>query len=220
MRLYSKANLEVAAMAHKGQHRYALRGIYLAGDGSTVASDGRRMMIVTAAQDDVTDYPVVAGLDPTEEHREDGSILPLDALAEIRKALPSRKAACGRPVLQRVALDETATAGNGIIRLVTTDLASTRVMEYTKLDGFFPPINGCIPAPEDAVARITIGARALSELLLAVAKALDGHTWEADGLVTIDVPKPGGGLSIRGRNVETGQDVTGVMMTLDPSKTL
>ncbi len=46
MRVYTRANLEVVAVAHPGTHRYPLAGLHFEADGSTVATDGRRILVV------------------------------------------------------------------------------------------------------------------------------------------------------------------------------
>jgi hypothetical protein len=151
--LLSKQALLVHKLATQDDPRYGLNGIRVEPDGSTVATDGHKLIKYTPKHTpDAVEFPTIEGCNPVQPRNDDGSaielepfILPSDAAAAAIKALPGKRSQNSLPILAYVALDVAETNRNGQATLATTDLENPVVMRPAKLDGAFPKYENVIP---------------------------------------------------------------------------
>lgn len=161
--------------------RYALGAVHLERDAQgspvAVATDGRRLLVVSWQEPSGEDYPDAVG----NVAQVDGfsALVPADAWKEAGKALPKKTY---RPILSYVLLDESQV--NPLL-LGTTDLHSVRRFSPPAVEGRFPKWQEVI-APLILLPKLTTGkgkpgyavkvvvdAKMLAELLNVLAKMLD-----------------------------------------------
>jgi len=201
--LYSKPNLEVVDVAHRGKHRHALGGVYLAHDGSTVATDGRRLMRVShyTPREQRQRY----GADDTIEVVTGGpdAVLPWHAAVEVRRAIKGKWG---------TATVEPANGDPAQLRCRAGHAARPYDAQHPAIDGHFPAINAVIPTGE-AEYTMYVNARTMGELLKAVSKAIgDDGTEGGRNAVTLSFYGPNNAFRIEGTNGETDQEVLAIMM--------
>ena len=198
-RTYTRANWEVVAAAHKGDHRYALCSVALLPDGSTAATDGKRLLRVSAPQFGAEPFVPNPNAETVLVHPQ--------AAKELRNKTNDRKSV--KPEERTLSLDESATAANGWARFVRPDGSGA---VHPRVEGHFPPLDSVTPADSLAVATVHVHARLLWEMLRAMEKAIGDVGYGEEPTVTIRINGPGQAIKLTARNKETGQDILGVLM--------
>ena len=179
--LLSRANLAVAACVADGPGRYALEGVLLARDGTTVAADGAMLMAVEGVHDRDLDESVPEYMNSARVPAA-GVILPAELCRDTLKGLPKR-ARHARPFVAYAGLarcdamptegeSETGADGPGVheLELVTTDGDNVNRRAATDVSGQFPNYPEVMPRGTPAV-RFCLGARLLDTLLKALKTA-------------------------------------------------
>ena len=175
MKEYTLANLMVARMVHKGKHRYALQGVYFAPDGSTVATDGRRLLVVGPAPLDVTTIPKpVLGDGPEDATAHEGFVIHAKDIGTVRRGMRAvLNIRLGNTFLKPRLFLKESTCGNGAVEFAATE-GRDRCLRQTipTVDGYFPRYDSVIPKRVGDTGTATVryyNARLLGELLLAMA---------------------------------------------------
>ncbi len=198
--LYSKANLQVAAVASKNPFDGALNGVQFDADGSTAACDGASLVAVGPAKPE-THFPDV-GKRATPGHV--GVVLKPDFVAEVETIIPKDKRVSLQHVAMTVGADPTKT------EFTTIDKSGRvrRVAEHPKKDRVFDwrsvVKKALTPKAGGSVTRVCVGRKALLEVLKTMCDACPDNT---DAAVFIEI---GSGMVLRAVNRETGQRVVGV----------
>ncbi len=162
--LIPRQALSTVLFAAKDATRHAINGVWIERDADgvprCVATDGRRLAVVTWTEPDPADYPPIKGVDPTTRNPDGFStLLPTADVRTILKAIPKSRT---KPILEYVALDEAASSKNGI-HLGVTDIESSQVWDILPLEGSFPRWQSAIDAPTSSDVTIRINARLLED---------------------------------------------------------
>ena len=159
--LLSKQALAVSAVASKDSFRIGITGIRVESDGSTIATDGHRLVKFTPANvPESSDFPGVEGLNVAAAGELEPFTLPVDACKAISRTLP-RKATI--PILAFAGVDVEQTNANGHAVIVTTDLENPQVFRPQKIEGNFPRYENVIPEGTPTV-KIAFNPRYMAEL--------------------------------------------------------
>ncbi len=123
--------------------RYALGGVLVErdpeGNPVAVATDGRRLAVVSWTEDDGAEYPVDGG----DAESVDGFSTIIDKSHWDEAGKAARKVAkSSKPILRNVLLEESA---NGKVSLSTFDLESRRAIATRPIEGKFPKWREAIP---------------------------------------------------------------------------
>ena len=124
--LLSKANIHVMDVAAGGEEGDVLGGVHIAGDGTTVASNGRMMMAVEPVPEE-SYFPI----EERAEVPEDGVTVPLHLMEQVKKNLPREK----RAVMQQAAVTKCA---RGKIELTTISKTEQRTAAGGMLTQKYP----------------------------------------------------------------------------------
>ena len=167
----TKKALESVRLASRDDPRFAINGIRVEADGSTVATDGHKLIRYTpAGLPGDQDAPAIDGVSmPANAPDLEPFILSADACKAIGKALPKRATL---PVLAYAQLDTAATNENGHAVIGVTDLESPQVFKPAKLEGSFPKYEAVIPKPENELCFVGLDVSYLIQI---------GQTLKAQG---------------------------------------
>ena len=162
---------KVEKLAAREATRYAMGGVLVErgadGKARLVATDGRRLGIVTWHEEEPGEFPAIDGL-ASARGGAMRAIIPIADAAALAKA----KAPKSKPILANVLMDEASV--NGKAEFATTDLERVSRTSSRTIDGEFPafdrPNAGVIPTGEPVVT-ITVNPALLAELLM-VAEAI------------------------------------------------
>lgn len=198
--LYSKANLQVAAIASANPFDGALNGVQFDPDGATVACDGNALLAVGPAKAE-THFPDVG---PRGRPGAQGMVLKPDFVAEVETIIPNDK----RVSLQHVALTVGSDPSKTEFSTIDKSGRVRRVAEWPKRDRF-PPWREVVRkalARRDGTpaVRVCVGRKSLLNVLKAL---VDACPDAGDSAVFLEI---GSGVVLRAQNKETGQHVVGV----------
>jgi len=158
----TKQALESVRFVSTDDPRYSLNGILVRPDGSTVATDGHKLIVYTpAGQPEADDFPVVDGCNPASEGELEPFIMGKDAVKQIAKALPKKSSL---PILQLAAVDVDQTNKNGHAVVAVTDLENPQVFRPQKLEGSFPRYENVIPKSETELCHVGLGVGQLLQI--------------------------------------------------------
>lgn len=171
----------IVATAASEVGRYAMNAVHLerdkAGSPLAVATDGRRLLVVSWHEPDGSEYP--GGVGRVDQQEGFTALVPTDAWKELGKAI-SRKAY--KPILGFGLVDESQVSP---LLLGATDLQSVRRFTPLPVEGRFPQWREVISPltllpkmkPRKGKARhavkVHVDAKMLAELLTALAKMID-----------------------------------------------
>lgn len=187
--------------------RFALGGVLLErdenGKAKAVATDGRRLLVISWVEDDRTEYP--EGVADSQYKRDFRAIVPKKQWTDAEK-LPPRN--CPKPILSNVLADEPNA--NGSITLGATDLETARTIKAKCLEGNYPKYRDVIPEYKYwQSTRISVNRQLLESIL----HAMRGVTTEENTAVVLDVPfDPSKPLVLTAENDR--YDAKGVLMPL------
>jgi hypothetical protein len=204
MTLYSKANLQVAAIASANPYDGPLNGVFLDPDGSTVACDGNGLLAVGPARD--VHFPDVGKRGTPGAG---GIVLKPDFVEEAARIIPKDK----RLSLQHVALTIGAEPQKTEFATIDKSGRVRRVAEYAKRERYpdWRAVAQKAIAPKitpDGSPGRTVRVAVGRKTLLAVLRALvDACPETGDAPVILEI---GSGVVLRATNRETGQRVVGV----------
>ena len=207
--ILSKANLEVYRVAASERGRYALNGVLVQPDGTTVAADGAYLLAVGPADPIVKDTAdVLTGFSANGVH--DDVLVPADAMDEARSALPKKKnSECD--VQRRAASIDVDEDGVHI----TTSGERTRTVTADAVEGQFPDYGMILPDP-DADPVVSFDARRMYDLCDAMLRAAGGTRSKARELdVSLTVTAADAPFRLRART-DNGQDMVGLLSPTVP----
>lgn len=204
MKLYSKANLVVHAVAGTNPKRPELHRVHLDPTGATAASNGSTFMAVGPVDPSRVRFPTVdGGAEPGPE----GVGLPIDVAKQAIRNLPRDK----RPSLQHAALTVVSPAR---VELTTVDTAKEQRVSGPPLRGRFPEWRSVVAGARRraTAARVCVNRRDLMKLLDAFDAACgDGE----DGPAFLEIGGDGAALVMRGQNLTTRQHAVAVLAPYD-----
>lgn len=137
--LFSKSSFAVRHAASKDAERYNLNGVHILPDGSTVATDGHRLMRAHVVVPPLTDFPGFENEESDRKKRKKGKAklkpftLAIDAVDRLIAAIPKKNP---KPICAHAALDVKKTNSGELARFVTTDLKCTQEIQGEKIDNF------------------------------------------------------------------------------------
>ena len=150
--LLKRAAFEVHSHAASGDHRFGINGIRVESDGSTVATDGHRLIQYIPPETPSGDeFPKTEGID-LDGSKVEPFTIPNDSAKEIIKAAPKRQTL---PILEYIALDGKQTNGNGSACFAVNDLESVRVF-HKRSRALFRTISRSFPKRTKRPRRYTL----------------------------------------------------------------
>ena len=195
--LLKRAAFEVHSHAANGDHRFGINGIRVESDGSTVATDGHRLIQYIPPETPSGDeFPKTEGCDPSG-----GMVpgvapftIPNDSAKEIIKAAPKRQTL---PILEYIALDGKQTNANGSACFAVNDLESVRVFHPQKIEGTFPNYQKVIPEADKAAATVHLDAAFLESLCSTLKKMAGPGKRVGKNAIDVKVSFYGDGKPVR-----------------------
>lgn len=201
--LLSKANIAVEGIAATTDADPELSCVHIAGDGTTVAANGRMMMAVE---------PVAEGsFFPIEERAElpdEGVSVPLHLIAQLRKILPRDK----RPVMQQAAVTE---CDGEKIEMTTISKTEERKVAGRLLSQQFPRWREVFADSRRQArrTRICVSRKDLIQMLEAHDKA--SFDPSKKNVVFMEIGGEHDPILLRSVNLSTGQHAVGIVNPID-----
>ena len=184
--LLKRAAFEVHSHAASGDHRFGINGIRVESDGSTVATDGHRLIqYIPPETPSGDDFPKTEGID-LDGSKVEPFTIPNDSAKEIIKAAPKRQTL---PILEYIALDGKQTNGNGSACFAVNDLESVRV--------FHPNYQQVIPEADKAAATVHLDAAFLESLCSTLKKMAGPGKRVGENAIDVKVSFYGEGKPVR-----------------------
>jgi len=200
----SKAGMTVVEVASgEGQHG-AMTGVHVAGDGSTVASDGGSILLaVEPTKPELVQLPdvgVMASVPPG------GVTLEAEQVRQALKNLPGKGSGTGAMYAAVV------EAVGGKIGLVTLDRKYQHQVAALPVPGRFLDWRGMIKAARGraTVTRVAVNRKKLMQLL----KVIDSACPDSDNAVFIELGGAEDPVVLRAPGYATQQNVVGVLQPL------
>lgn len=160
--LYNKHNFTIARFASKEEDRYSINAILVSEDRTT-ATDGHRMLEVTASGLDRKDFPNVPGVSVAKNGER--FLFPAEAALQLAKQIPKKQSI---PVLQTAAPLEPVKDDKGVMQqvgFVTTDLEQVNPVTVRAVTGIFPNVDTTWPQADKKTAlKFALNARYLKEM--------------------------------------------------------
>jgi hypothetical protein len=157
----------LATIAAKDSGRYSMQGVRLEthpnGKYAAIATDGKRLVVITGTGADAADYPPLPALTAAPNGATSAVIL-ADEWRKAFKSVPKGRHL--KPILAHVA----AVLSDEVSTLATTNLDSSTVTQPRNLEGRFPDWEGVVPKFQES-RKVTVSIRMLRDLL-AVADAV------------------------------------------------
>lgn len=203
--LLSKSNIMVAGVAASEGTDPELACVHIAGDGSTVAANGRMMMAVEAVSED-SFFPI------EESERaslpEEGVSLPLHIIDQVRKNLPRDK----RPVMQQAAITKCSP---GKVELTTISKTEERKVGGRPLPQRFPRWREVFAETRQraGVTRVCFSRKDLTDMVDALDKACPDPSGK--NVVFMHVGGERDPILLRAVNLTTGQHAVGMVNPID-----
>ena len=199
--IFSKANLLAVAAVGKKAARRALRGVFMEKDGATVATDGSRLLAVGPIMDpEKVRFPDGAceRLNPGTN----GILCPNEFVEKAIKYIPPKG-------YQFVALSKPADEAR--IGLTAVDANGDASMVTAKpMPEPFPNWRSAVKQVYDGVTtQICLDSNYLESIVKAVR---DASNAKSKGIPLYVEINPEMGIVIRTRNINTGQEVIGLLM--------
>ena len=201
--LLSKANIMVEGIAASTDADPELNCVHIAGDGTTVAANGRMMMAVEPVPED-SFFPIEDQDEPPDE----GVSIPLHLVEQVRKNLPRDK----RPVMQQAALTKCTAA-----KVEFTTISKT---EELKVRG--RPLPQQFPRWREVFAearrsarrtRVCVSRKDLMQMLEAHDKACVDPSGK--NVVFMEIGGEKDSILLRSINLSTGQHAVGLVSPID-----
>lgn len=203
--LLSKSNIMVAGVAASEGTDPELACVHIAGDGSTVAANGRMMMAVEAVSED-SFFPI------EESERaslpEEGVSLPLHIIDQVRKNLPRDK----RPVMQQAAITKCSPSK---VELTTISKTEERKVGGRPLPQRFPRWREVFAETRQraGVTRVCFSRKDLTDMVDALDKACSDPSGK--NVVFMHVGGERDPILLRAVNLTTGQHAVGMVNPID-----
>ena len=168
--LLSRANLAVLGAAASDRGRYALNGVLVDPDGTTVASDGA-MLIACEGTGAYVDAASAPDCMKGAHVPADGLILPAELCADALRNIPKRT--YNNPFHTLVGMSAVEqlhdVAGHDVhrVELTTTDGERTKRVDMASVPGQFPNYSEVVPNPHTRapVARFALGMGTLLRMI-------------------------------------------------------
>lgn len=201
--LLSKTSIMVMGVAESGGDEDVLTGVHIAGDGTTVASNGRMMMAVEPVAEE-SFFPIE---DRAEVPRE-GVTVPVHLMEQVRKNLPREK----RAVMQQAAVTK---CGDGKIEMTTISKTEQRTAAARLMTQRYPRWKEVLAESKRraGVTRICLNRKDLIGMLTVLEKACPDPSNK--NAVFIEMGAEGDPMVLRTLNLATGQHVVGIVNPLD-----
>lgn len=199
--LLSKANIMVEGIAAGSEGDPELQCVHLAGDGTTIAANGRMIMAVEPVAEG-SFFPI--GEEEQAEPPPEGVSLPLHIISQLRKILPRDKKAVMQQAALTVCTDEK-------VELTTISKTEERKVAGRPLNMGFPKWREVFAESRARATktRVCVRRKDLMELLTALDKSCEDPSGK--NVVFMEVGGPEDPLLLRGLNLATGQHVIGVV---------
>ena len=206
--LFSRANLAVRTVVGKGKD--LKRGIHFAEDGSTVATNGRMLLVVGPVDEERVHYPDVG---KTAEPGAGGVTVEVGIVDQAAKNIPRDK----RISLQHVAMTERSKTK---VKFTTVDPVKEQHVSGRPMDGTFPNWAKSIQdaRSSDLVGRVCLNRRDLVEMLKAIEVACSDKGDEHP--VYIEFRGESDQVVLRSINYATGQMAVGLIASKTKEKWL
>ncbi len=203
--LVSKANIMVAGVAASEGTDPELSCVHIAGDGSTVAANGRMMMAVEPVAEN-SFFPIEE--DERASPPEEGVSLPLHIIDQVRKNLPRDK----RPVMQQAALTKCTAAK---VEFTTISKTEERKVGGRPIPQRFPRWREVFAETRRRadVTRVCFSRKDLMDMLAAMDKACPDPSKK--NVVFMHVGGERDPILLRALNLSTGQHAVGLVNPID-----
>jgi len=213
VKLFNKWNLGLWRFAAKDveKRRYPLKGVRLTARNS-IATDGRRLVVIDTPDDKPEDFPAVPGFEAKKNGRP--FLLGSDGAKTLEKKIPKPSKCRFKPILQNMAMVSKGHSAT----FAATDLdvnaapEGTGVWKYTAMQGKFPDWKGVVKHFDTAETQATVelDGSMIAEVLAYL------HKFSEERGVTLEVQGPGDALRITAENKSTGQKAFALVMPLSP----
>ena len=194
--LLNKHNLNIHRFCAKEESRYTLRAL-LVTKNETVATDGHRLVRITAPKTNESLFPSVP--DFKADDIEGNVLLHADTAKELAATIP--KGNKDIPILKTARIGQE----NGSVRSVTTDLDITHLIQGKKVEGSFPDWRNVIPNKKPAF-EIHVNAAYLAEL------SNFADSFSESGFIRLQFFGADQAMRIDAENGADGQGMTAVLM--------
>lgn len=164
--LVPKQALSVVSCATRESTRYAIGGVLIERDkdgvARTVATDGRRLAVVTWPECDPKDYPFLVTVDTGIRCPGFCGVLATKDVKNLLKSLP--KNSC-KPALENIAIQEQVAKPGGAetFECAATDLEAEQHWTLQTIEGSFPNWQSIVPEEHPRAVRIRVNAKFLAD---------------------------------------------------------
>ena len=200
--VWNKHNLLVKGVASRDQTRLVLNSVYFKNNKS-MACDSFRFIEITASNEKVEDYPIVAGKKAIGIKN---TLLTLQDAEKIK--LPKSK---NLPIINEafVFLEEKEKK----VTLGMTDLSISETKELTTMEGEYPDIDSIKPKDESDHVSIHVNAKFLKEML-AIVEQFTASNEEGKRTIEIKIKKDNATapMIMKATNNNTGQELYGLLI--------
>lgn len=200
--LLNKHNLSIASFCCAEKSRFTLDGI-LVTPSCTVVTDGHRLVkVTTPTQQGGSDaFPALPNFTAVAKWKP--FIMPRVDAQEIARAIPKVNTI---PVLNHAAV---GAATKDSVQVAVTDLERKQVFDVRPCTGNFPDYERVIPTGEP-VLEVGLNAKYMAEAFDALAKFGDKRM----SACMLRIREKANAVEIFGRNLDTGQEMTHIVMPL------
>ncbi len=201
--LLSKANIMVEGIAASTDADPELNCVHIAGDGTTVAANGRMMMAVEPVPKD-SFFPIEDQDEPPDE----GVSIPLHLVEQVRKNLPRDK----RPVMQQAAITKCS---EDRIEITTISKTDQRTVSGRPLLQQFPRWREVFAEARRSArrTRVCVSRKDLMQMLEAHDKACVDPSGK--NVVFMEIGGECDPMLLRSVNLATGQHAVGIVNPMD-----
>jgi hypothetical protein len=162
--LIERNALKVAKAASDDPERYAITGVLVQEDGSTIATNGTIVLhYIPAAPDPEFQYPLLEYLNPEEAEPLKPFIMPAKDALELAKAPQVEE---GYELLKKyVSLDAALTNRRDTVVIGDTDMLTEHVRKIRKIDAKFPDVRALLQPTGVPVFEVVLSVHLLKKLL-------------------------------------------------------
>jgi hypothetical protein len=202
--LIERNALKVAKAASDDPERYAITGVLVQEDGSTIATNGTIVLhYIPPTPDPEFQYPLLEYLNPEEAEPLKPFIMPAKDALELAKAPQVEE---GYELLKKyVSLDAALTNRRDTVVVGDTDMLTEHVRKIRKIDAKFPDVRKVLQATRAPVFEVVLSVHLLKKLLDAL-HALGFSEGRFSFCTPLDP------VQVEGHDARTGADFSAAIM--------